>query len=207
MGQDPDNLIRRLEAEGRLDRAAWEAFHDPWETPPARTPNPDPGAPVEPEAPVPLSLETIDRFLASEEYSVWSSTWDSRMVFYNYGPRSDRVVRATYSIQGKQQDIFVLRIVSDRRVDPPQFELAWRLCSEYGAEYRYMRAFLEVPSKPEGWDEDPEAPAWNPSGLLVLDMHVPLGAGITQSAFDLMVKEAIGSSWTFWRMARERYGL
>lgn len=155
----------------------------------------------------PFTMETIDRFLDTEEYSYWKADWDSRMVFYSYGPRSDRVVRGSFSIQGKNKDIFVLRLVADRRVDPPQFELAWRLCSEFGSEYRYPRAFLEIPPKPEGWDEDEEAGPWNPSGLLVLDYHVPLGAGISDEGFKTLCNEALGASWGFWRMARDRFGL
>ena len=162
---------------------------------------------MEPDAAPSFTLETIDCYLEAEEYSVWKSSWNSRLVFYTYGPKTDRVVRATFSVQGKADDVFVLRMVADRRVDPPQFELAWRLCSEHASEYRYPRAFLEIPPKPENWEDNPEAGAWNPSGLLVLDYHLPLKEGITQAAFNALCNDVISASWGFWRMAHERYGL
>ena len=200
---DPDPALRKL-----LDQAAWQAFPAPWEEPPPQADPLSPGAPMDAEALQPLTTDMLDAFLKEDDFNAYAAPWGFRLVFFRYSPRNDRVVRMTLGIEGKAKDILFWRMACDRRVEPHQVEQALRLCNAWQNEYRFPRAILELPDPPEkaeGDDED-EAP-WNPSGTLVLDYQVPLPKGTTQEGLNEALRRVIGTSWDFWRMARDRFGL
>jgi hypothetical protein len=198
---DPDPALRKL-----VDRAAWQAFHDPWEQPPAEPKAIAEGDPMETQPLQPLTTDMIDAFLKADEFSFYSADWGFRMAFFRYSASSDRVIRMTLGVDGPNRDILLFRLVGDRRVDPAQFELAYRLCNTWQNDYRFPRALLELPDPPENGEGKEELP-WNPSGCLVLDYQIPLPKGISQDGFNELVRRLIGNSWDFWRMARERFGL
>jgi hypothetical protein len=198
---DPDPSLRKL-----VDQAAWQAFHDPWEKPPAEPKAIPEGDPMETEAIQPLTTDMIDAFLRADDFNFYTADWGFRLAFFRYGTKSDRVVRMTLGVDGQNKDILLFRLACDRRVDPAQFELAFRLCNQWQNEYRYPRAILELPDPPEKV-EGGEAIEWNPSGSLVLDYQLPLPKGISQDGFNELVRRLIANSWDFWRIARERYGL
>lgn len=68
--RDPD-LIKQL------NDAAWNGFHDPWET---TTPIPtaaEQESSFDPEALLPFGPDTIRRFFDERGYKPWKSTWNS----------------------------------------------------------------------------------------------------------------------------------
>lgn len=209
----PEEIVQRLEAgdpdptlQSLASQAAWEAFHDPWEKAPAE-PQPSPGGgPMEPDAVQPLAIDMVDAFLKEDDYNFYSSEWGNRMAFFRYGPISDRVVRMNLNVGGRNQDVLFWRMVCDRRVDPPLFDLAYRLCNTWQNEYWFPRAFLEVPDPPER-KEGEEEMAWNPSGSLVLDYQIPFPKGLSQEALNELIRRLVANSWDFWKMARERFSL
>ena len=209
------DLIRRYEAGDRspellrrLDEAAWTGFHDPWEPRPAPDPHhleEDPmQEPIDPEAVLPFDVATIERALKQRGWHVWRHEKDILMVQFNYDRETDRETRIVFFVQGKARDIFRLYWISDRRVDAERFDQAFRLCNHWNDNYRWPRAYVEMPPTKEDEAEDTPEPE---SGLLVLDWQLPLGAGIHQALFDDMLGAVISAGWDFWRMAHSEHGL
>jgi hypothetical protein len=196
-------LIKRYEAGDRspevvqaLNEAAWEGFHDPWEPAPAR----EKGDTMDPDAVQPFTPETIERHLRGRELACWKTDGKGFMVFMGYDKDSDRCVRIMHFVEGRQDTVYRLRVVADRRVDAADFAKAHELCNRWNENYRWPRAFLEIPTL----DEGDGAPG---SGLLVMDYQLQLGKGVHQALFDDMVGSAIGASFDFWKLAREAYSL
>lgn len=121
-------------------------------------------------------------------------------MFLGYDPDSDRCLRALHSVEGKQDTIYRLRLLADRRVDAKDYGRARELCDKWNASYRWPRAFLELPTPPEGAG----APA---SGLLAMDYQLDLEKGIHQALFDDLVEGATAASFDFWKMAKEEFNL
>ncbi len=212
-----EDLIRRYEAGDRdpellrqLNAAAWNGFHDPWEAPAPAARNPVTGERVpapafEPEALAPFTFETIQRFLEPMKYRYWRQGKGYFMVTFAYTERTDRCLQASFMVQGKHLDIFKLQITCDRRVQAERFDRAFRLCNDWNQRFRWPRASLELAAleRKEGQLLGPEPP----SALLALDFQLFLRAGIPQALFDSLVKDAIATSWEFWELAHDEYGM
>ncbi len=208
-----DELIRRYEAGDRdpdlirlLNEAAWDGFHDPWEHPKPSLLAAAPEAPFDPEALRPFTAETVQRFLDGGNYTYWTSTWDSFLLFWRYSVDSDRVVRAIFMVEGKHKTVFKLRIVGDRRVPRERFDVARQLCNAWNEGYRWPRAYLEKPDlkAEEVKALDGKEPA---SAILALDFQLYLPAGVPQVLFDRQVRDVLATSWEFWELALKDYDL
>ena len=201
-------LIKRYEAGERtpeliqaLNEAAWTGFHDPWEPAPAsRKIATREGGDMDPETVQPFTLETIERHLRGKELTYWKNGKNMCLVFLGYDKDSDRCVRIMHFVEGKRDTVYRLHVVADRRVEAGDYAKARELCNQWNDTYRWPRAFLEVPSLPEG-DGLPG------SGLLAMDYQMQLEKGIHQALFDDMVGNAISTSYDFWKMAREAFNL
>lgn len=202
-------LIKRYESGERspeliqaLNEAAWDGFHDPWEPPPAgkEVVVKEGGAAMDPETIQPFTLDTIERLLKRKEISYWRSDQKTCLVFLGYDQDSDRCLRSSHAIEGKNESIYCLRVVGDRRVDAKDYGRARELCDQWNGSYRWPRAYLEIPTLADGAG----VPA---SGLLVLDYQLDLEKGIHQSLFDDLVEGAVFASFSFWKMAKEEFGL
>jgi hypothetical protein len=214
-----EELIRRYEAGDRepelirlLNEAAWDGFHDPWEPPVRRGRHPVTGqlVPVpetafDPDALRPFTGDTIRRFLEERPYKCWQYKQNAFFVNFAYIERTDRCLTATFTVEGRKDDIFKLRIASDRRVPAERFDRALRLCNGWNDGYRWPRAVLEMPElEPKADEPEGREPA---SALLTLDLQLFLRQGIPQRLFNSMVKDALDTSWTFWELAHDTYGL
>lgn len=212
-----EDLIRRYEAGDRdpdllrqLNDAAWTGFHDPWEQAKPKGRHPVTGELVaapdfDPKAVTPFSGETIQRFLAYMKYKHYRQGSDWFLISFTYREETDRCLKATLGVEGKLGDIFKLLITPDRRVPAERFDRALRLCNAWNDHYRWPRAFLEMPARPEKEGEvEGREPA---SALLALDYQLLLRGGIPQELFNAMVKDAIATSWEFWELAHDEYGL
>ena len=196
-----ETLIKRYEAGERdpeliqaLDEAAWDGFHDPWEQPVDDLDEPD-EAPWDPQEVRPFGLETIDRHLEANCLDGWRTDGPMRLVFLGYDRPSDRSLEVMHVVEGEQGTVYCLRMVGDRRVDAADYQRARELCDRWNGNYRWPRAFLEIPGR-EG--EEPAA-----SGLLTLDYQLQLAAGIHQALFDELVRGTVAAAYDFWKLARE----
>ena len=204
-----DDLIKRYEAGERnpeliqaLNDAAWTGFHDPWEqTPPkVKAPPEEQGGTMDMETVQPFTLETIERHLKGKDISYWKTDREICLVFLGYDKVSDRGIRAMHFVEGRQNTVYRLRIVADRRVDAKDYPKAHELCDKWNANYRWPRAYLEI-GAPDEKDGEPD------SGVLAMDYQLLLDKGIHQALFDDLVSDAIATSWAFWKMAREKFNL
>lgn len=207
-----EDLIRRYESGERnpdlikqLNDAAWDGFHDPWETMAPLPTAAEHESSFDPNALLPFGTDTIQRFLDDRGYQHWKSSWNSFLLLFKYSERSDRTVSAHFIVAGKNMDIFNLRIECDRRVPAERFDRAFRLCNDWNRWFRWPMALVDMPflEKKEGELEGRE-PA---SGNLALDFQLFFRAGVPQVLFNSMVRDAIDTSWDFWEKARNEYDL
>ena len=198
-----DDLIKRHAAGARdpeliqaLNEAAWTGFHDPWEAT-AKTPQ---GDPMDPDTVRPFTLETIENYLNANDFHYFRREPNWILVHFGYHPPSDRNLQITFSAEGREQEIFRLRMLGDRRVQEGDYARARELCDTWNSARRWPRAYLEIP------EPDPEVgPA--ASALLELDYQMDLEKGIHQALFDHLVDGVLGASWSFWKRAREDYAM
>lgn len=212
---DPDDLVHQLQEKPsdpellrQLDRIAWEFFHDPWEVPPSNAPQLSsdpvrPGGPMPNTSLQPLSVELVMNTLDVMALHHTSSPTGTIIIPFGYRHDSDREAWIRISIQGEKKDLLVWRMTSDRRVDAPQFGLAFRLCNAWAAENRWPRAFVDIPTP----DEDGKPMAWEPSGSIELDHHVSIQDGISMEALKRLLSTLTSSGFSFWAFARKEYGL
>lgn len=214
----PDELIRRFDAGDRepdllrqLSDLAWRQFHDPWEATPAL----DDGEPVPAtgpgggpgedllDPPRPFSTDTLVRYLRATGRTFWESGPDRYLAPSDYDPASDRACQTFYSVEGRDKDILCIRWVSDRRVPAEQLSLAYLLCNQWNCQWRWPRAFVDVPqaAPPDGGLALPA------SGVLTLDFQLYLNRRVPQSLFDAVLAPVQEATWAFWEMAHRDFNL
>jgi len=212
-----EDLIRRYETGDRdpdllrqLNEAAWTGFHDPWEAAKPTGRHPVTGELVEPpsfdpKAVRPFDGDTIQRFLEHMKYKHYRQGRDYFLISFNYLEETDRCLKASLLVEGKQDEVFKLLITPDRRVPAERFDRAFRLCNTWNDRFRWPRAYVEMPPRKakEGEPEGRE-PA---SALLALDFQILLRGGLSQELFNTIVKEVLATSWQFWELAHDEYGL
>ena len=204
-----DELIRRYEAGDRapdllkaLNDAAWDGFHDPWERTGPADPPAEPGADLDLETVLPFTAATIERHLLERKVRFFRDDSNGFVLFFRYDRDCDRIIKVMHAVEGRQDTVYCLRLVGDRRVDPADFTRARELCDRWNGNYRWPRAFLELPRQKDG-----EEPLPALSGLLVLDFQLLLDKGIHQGLFNDLVNEVISTSWDFWNLAKAEYNL
>lgn len=199
-----------------LSRAAWEAYHAPWEAPPqessmdeSTTP-----APLPPTEIRPLTPDLIAGWLEGEGISAFRHPTRDFLVDYKFGLKSDRCVQLRLYISGKNSDILVLLWTCDKRIPPERFSQALRYCNWWNNEYRWPRAMVEQDYRHPDANQDPppsqevlEAREAIYSAQLVLDFQVCLPEGIHPNGLRAIIESNIETSWTFWRVAHETWGL
>jgi hypothetical protein len=212
----PDELIRRFDAGDRqpdllrqLSDLAWHQFHDPWECVPgpaaevgeipAAGPERAPGDVQERLRP--FTSDTLVRYLRTIDRPFWECGQDRYVATYDYDPTSDRSCQAFYSIEGREPDILCVRWVSDRRVPAEHLSLAYMLCNQWNAEWRWPRAYVDVPRLAAGADALPV------SGVLTLDFQLYLNQRIHQGLFDSLLTPVQEATWSFWELAHRDYDL
>jgi Putative bacterial sensory transduction regulator len=89
--------------------------------------------------------------------------------------------------EGTNEDIFVIRAVSNARVPKTIWPNVIGFCNHWNMEKRYPKAFLWIPD-----DTDALFAA------IHLEGQFPLGAGVTQPMLDEFVSTIIGTAFSFW---------
>jgi hypothetical protein len=210
--------MRRYESGDRgqdllrqLSDLAWREFHDPWElapepavlevpaTGPERSPA---GAESDPLRP--FTVDTVIRYLRSTGRPFWESGSDSFTCTYDYDEASDRCCQAFFSVEGRDQGTFCVRWTSDRRVQADHFTRAFRLCNEWNADWRWPRAFVDIPRRDPSREGRSVPPA---SGVLTLDYQLYLSQRIHQGLFDSFLSTVQDTSWAFWKLAHQEFNL
>lgn len=214
----PDELIRRYDAGDRqpdlmrqLSDLAWHQFHDPWERRPGpaaelgEIPATGPGrAPDDARERLRhFTSDTLVRYLRTTGRPFWECGQDRYLAPYDYDPTSDRCCQAFYSVEGQDPDILCVRWVSDRRVPAEHLSLAYLLCNQWNTQWRWPRAFVDIPRVTAGDGPDP-LPA---SGVLTLDFQIYLNQRIHQALFDSLLAPVQEATWAFWAMAHLEYEL
>jgi hypothetical protein len=215
----PEELMRRYESGERdsdllrqLNDLAWQGFHDPWELGPApaaaeEVPATGPEwSPLESELdpPRPFTVDTIIRYLRNTGRPFWECGASIYTCTYDYDEASDRCCQVFFSVEGRDGGTFCARWTSDRRVQADHFPRAFRLCNEWNADWRWPRAFVDIPHRDPSREGRGGPPA---SGVLTLDYQLYLARRIHQGLFDSMLATVQETSWAFWKLAHREFNL
>ena len=212
---DPADLIKKLKTKPgdpdllrRLDQAAWECFHDPWEEPPvnASEPQPGPGRTSRPKATSPLARLSASRLQSALEQlgqhpcSLGSGSFIMK-VGLEHDPACDSL--AQVAIRREAKDLLSWQMSVDRELEASQFDLALRFCNEWTCKHRWPRAYLAIRESPqvEGGLEPVK------SSSIELEYHFPIPDGISQEGLLWLLASLFAAASLFYSQAREKYGL
>lgn len=91
------------------------------------------------------------------------------------------------SAEGTNEDIFVIRCVTNLAVDKTLWPQAVMACNQWNTEKRYPKAYLWVGNDPESL-----------FGQIRLEAQFPVGAGVIQPLIDDWIATVFGTSFGFW---------
>lgn len=162
----------------------------------------------------PLSMALLDAWIEVEGMSAFRHPTRGYSVDYKFGLKSDRCVQLRLFITGKNSDILVLQWTGDKRLPPDQYVRGLRYCDWWNNEYRWPRAmvdqdyrYTDANADPPPSKEDVEAREGTHSAHLMLDYQICLPKGIHQEGLNAILDSSLDSSWNFWRIAHENWGL
>ena len=210
---------RSPEVLAALNRAAWDAFHAPWEAP-----SPEPIMAEESEdpeflEPLPIGVERVTETMLAdwverEGYTCFQAKGRGILIDFRYSLKSFRRVMFRAWLSGRDEDILTVQITSDRRVPPEDFVRALRCCNVWNQEYRWPRALVEqdyqdtdAQDNPPPAPEEVEAREETHPARLRLDFQAPLYKGIHQEGLDTLLTAVLRTGWDFWIQAHEKWGL
>jgi hypothetical protein len=210
---------RSREVLRALNQAAWDAFHAPWEPTslestmteeqPTAQPSEDPNLVVRP-----FSQDMIQAWMDQAGFMYFQHPTRGLLVDFRMSLKSDRAVTLRVWVSGRNKDILVMNVSSDRRIPPEDFVRALRLCNDWNQEYRWPRAMAEQDYRTTDQKEDPppapeevESREVTHSARFCLDFQVCLSEGIHQAALNTILDDAVATSWDFWKLARDKWGL
>jgi len=222
----PEEALRRHqkgdhspEVLATLNHAAWDAFHAPWEAPATESPvaeePSDPESEIPEDNPIqPFNQAMLATWMKKADFRYFEHPTRGLLVDFRFGLKSDRAVQLRTWVSGKNKDILVLNLTCDRRVPPEDFVRALRLCNDWNKEYRWPRATVEqdyqdtdAHSDPPPSPEEVESRELTHSAHLLLDYQVCLTEGIQQPLLEGMLDSVVSTSWDFWRLAHDKWGL
>lgn len=202
-----------------LNQAAWDAFHTPWEAPHPELPMQDDPMKDDPPEALPPKIQPLTQamlaaWMDKEGLKYFQHPTRGLLVDFIFGLRSNRSVTLRTWLSGRQKDILVVNLTSDRRVPPESFVRALRLCNDWNQQYRWPRAMVEQDYRITDANEDPppapeDVAAREDTHMarICLDFQVCLSEGIHQEALDIILTDVLATSWDFWRLANNTWGL
>lgn len=206
-----------------INQAAWEAFHAPWESNKEEASMSDdrdqiptePAWKTDPMIVAPLTIERLEYWAKEVRHcSYYRQSDDDRiLVRYRYSPSRDKFPDLTLSVEGKQKNILRMVIRTNSRIEPQDFVKALRLVNSWNQEYRWPNALVrqdyrwdsdedEVPS-----DEQIEAFEETHTSEIRLQHQSIFPSGIHQAGLNDLIGEIVATSWDYWKIARDKWGL
>ena len=202
-----------------LNHAAWAAFHAPWEAPQVESPMSDePQEDDLAESPSPrvqtFTQAMLSAWMDKEGLHYFQNPDRGLLVDFRFGLKSNRSVTLRTWVSGRNKDILTINLVSDRRVPPEDFARALRLCNDWNQEFRWPRALVEQDYRTtDALEDSPPSPEdvaareETHMARLCLDFQIRLPEGIHQEALETILDDIVSSSWDFWRLAHDKWGL
>lgn len=227
---NPEEALHRHESGDRspevlaaLNTGAWDAYHAPWESKKEKrtmtdshdSDSSEPAWKTDPMLVAPLSIERLE-YWAKEvrRCSYYRQSDDDRiLVRYRYSHSRDKFPDLILSVEGKQKNILRLVIRTNSRIEPQDFVKALRLVNSWNQEYRWPNALVRQDYR---WDSDEdEAPTEEQveafeethTSEIRLQHQSIFPSGIHQTGLNELIGEIIATSWDYWKIAREKWGL
>ncbi len=111
---------------------------------------------------------------------------------FSLNDEEEIVLRVVFTAEGPNEDIFVIRGVTNLMVPKTLWPKVMAGCNQWNQERRYPKAYLFVPTDEETL-----------FGTIHLEGQFPLGAGVTQPLVDELITTLVQTSFAFWQDAFE----
>jgi hypothetical protein len=140
----------------------------------------------------PFSREMVQDHLERMELKFTTDDDGDFSVDFSLNDEEEIVLRVVMTAEGPNDDIFVIRGVTNLMVPKTLWPKVIAGCNQWNQERRYPKAYLFVPP-----DED------TLFGTIHLEGQFPLGAGVTQPLVDDLITTLVQTSFAFWQDAFE----
>lgn len=136
----------------------------------------------------------VEAALQSLEVRYLKDSDGDLMIQFGYDPDIDCSSDAWLSAEGEDNNIFALRIQTDKRFTRNDIGRLLLICNTWNVDNRWPRAQVL-------FGDD------NPSIFVRLDYHVPLRAGVHQVLVADLVRLMAFGGYYFWKWARSEHGI
>lgn len=137
----------------------------------------------------------IEKYLKSKELNYFRDSDDDLLIQIGYDDDYGCKLTFYFMISGTAENIYAIRVFSDKRIPKSDWGRAIMLCNTWNQEKRWPKAFLDV-KKP---DSDTTA-------TIQLNYDIDLQQGIHQELFDDMTETIIRGGMLFWEWAHKEQG-
>ncbi|MBK7294577.1 MAG: YbjN domain-containing protein [Holophagaceae bacterium] len=103
----------------------------------------------------PFTQDMIQAWMDQAGFMYFQHPTRGLLVDFRMSLKSDRAVTLRVWVSGRNKDILVMNLSSDRRIPPEDFVRALRLCNDWNQEYRWPRALVEQDYRTTDQKEDP----------------------------------------------------
>ncbi len=140
----------------------------------------------------PFSREMVQDHLDRMELKFVTDDDGDFTVDFGLNDEEEILLRVLMSAEGPNEDIFVIRGVTNLMVPKTLWPKVMAGCNQWNQERRYPKAYLFVPENEETL-----------FGTIHLEGQFPLGAGVTQPLVDELITTLVQTSFAFWQDAFE----
>ena len=138
----------------------------------------------------------IKNYLTRKEYKFLVDSDGDFLIKFAYDPDYACQMSVYLIVTGSKQDVYSVRIMTDKRIPKSDWGKALMLCNTWNKERRWPTAYLKV--------NDPDR---DPIGTIELNYNLDLEQGIHQELLDDFTSIIISTGDAFWTWAHKEQGL
>jgi hypothetical protein len=101
-----------------------------------------------------------------------------------------------FCAEGPQEDVYSVRLISNKRIPKDEWERIMSLCNDWNKEKRFPKAFLDI-----------RITAEETLAIVVLEQHLHLKPGVHQDLFDDWTDIMVSGGFQFWIWVHQQHGL
>lgn len=139
-----------------------------------------------------LSPEMVEAFLASIGWRYLRDKDSNFEVQFSYQEDIECALRFSLLLQGRNRDIYYLRMRSDKYVKRSDWPRYMYLVNRWNSERRWPKAYLEI-----------QDPATSQRGEIILEQQMDLEQGIHQELLDDYTNTIFFGCYEFWKWITE----
>lgn len=137
----------------------------------------------------------IEAYLQERDFKYLTDRDGDFRLDFVYDEETDCEPSVWFITEGEENEIFVMRGLSNKRIRKEDWEKATNLCNEWNQKRRWPKAYLNV--------REPE----ESTASIHLEFQIDLEHGIHQDLLNSMAATFLASSFNFWRWLHQEQGM